>query len=174
MYERVTKNVKVLHFVYAAKEDAHLHHNCNFNRFALLQTVTYTLSHHHFIALNANRVKMFGLSGDHCRTVQCVTITRSWSYQRQQHHYIHPRQFVAVLYNKDKQGLFIIEWSVEHQNLLVKLMNKTCTIILTWPPHDDICIVGCPSPMCFAFSYHQWRKMVQDNIAMKRLFSWIV
>ena len=55
MFEWVTKNVKGIHFVYAAKEDVELHRINLVGRFESIQTVPGTRSHHRFVALTANK-----------------------------------------------------------------------------------------------------------------------
>ena len=69
MDEWVTKNVESMHFVFAALEDIELHCTYMVDRFASIQTVPDTRSDHHFVALNANKLKMFRLSDDDCSAV---------------------------------------------------------------------------------------------------------
>ena len=76
MYEWAAKNINGINFVYAAKEDFELHRNNMVDRFASIQTVPGTRSHHRFVPLNANKLKMFRLSPDDCGTGDGVTRTR--------------------------------------------------------------------------------------------------
>ena len=68
MYEWAAKNINGINFVYAAKKDVELHRNYMVDRFASIQTVPGTRSHHRFVPLNANKLKMFRLSSDDCGT----------------------------------------------------------------------------------------------------------
>jgi len=113
-------------------------------------------SHHRFVALTANKIKLFRLSGDDCGTsvnvspepeVEVITGNSINDF--------HPGQFVAVIYDNDWYIGFMIERSDEHQDILVKFMSKSCKNILTWPRRVDTVHVGCQSPMCFAFFHHQ-------------------
>ena len=103
MYEWVycvTKNVKGIHFVCAARADIELHCNYKVDCFASIQTVAYTQSHHHhshhhFVALNANKVKMLRLSGDDCSTaIKMSPVPEVEAITGSQHSYFHSGQYL--------------------------------------------------------------------------------
>ena len=126
MYEWAAKNINGINFVYAAKEDVELHRNNMVDRFASIQTVPGTRSHYRFVPLNANKLKMFRLSSDDCGTdvnmspepdIDAITVC---SFND-----MHPGQFLTVVYDNDWYIGCILGWSDEHQDILVKFMNKS-------------------------------------------------
>ena len=150
MYEWVTKNVKGLHFVYAAKEDVELHHFNLVGRFESIQTVPGTRSHHRFVAPTANKIKMSRLSGDDCGTSvnaspepEVEVITGSSINE------FHPGLFVAVVYDNDWYIGCIIERSDVHQENLVKFMSKPRPNSITSLRHDETCWVPITNVLCF-------------------------
>jgi hypothetical protein len=121
--EWVTKNVKGIHSVYAAKEDFELHRTYKCSITCINSSCRLHLK---FVALNVNKVKIFRLSGNDCITAVDVSPEPEVeAITGRSIHYFHLEQFVAVIYGKDWCTEFMIKWSDEHQNMLVKLCNKT-------------------------------------------------
>ena len=55
---------------------------------------------------------------------------------------------MAVVYDNDWYIGCTLERSDEHQDILMKFMNKSKTKILIWPHRDDICWVPITNELC--------------------------
>ncbi len=150
MYNWASKNIPGIHFFFAAKEDIEAHRSCLADRFESVQTVPGTRSHHRFVPLDENTLKIFRLSCDDKGTVVHVSPVAA------QHEVktissipdLHLGQYVAVVYDSDWFIGCITERSDEHQDILVKFMSRSHTNKLTWPRRDDICWVPFVNVLC--------------------------
>ena len=149
MYDWATKNIPGIHFFFAAKDDVEVHRSCLVERFASIQTVPGTRSHHRFVAVSENKLKIFRLSCDDLGTIVNVSPEPDLAVEPAPSITdLHPGQFVAVVYDTDWFIGCITEHSDEHQDILVKFMNRTPTNRLTWPHREDICWIPFTNVLC--------------------------
>jgi len=135
-----------IQFFFAHKETVALHRDSLTDRFETVQTVSGTCSHHCYVPLSDNKLKMFRLSGDTTGTT--VSVSHEQEVVTVDCNNLHPGQFVAVIYDAEWFVGCITERSDEQKDILVKFMNKTRSNLLTWPRRDDICWVPFTNVLC--------------------------
>jgi len=146
MYEWAKANIEGINFFFADKDDVSRHRDTLSGRFESIQTVQGTRSHHRFIPISCNKLKLYRLSCDDFGTT--VSVSHEPEFFAVNSECLHPGQFVCVTYDKDWYIGLITERSDEQKDILVKFMSRTRGNMFLWPRRDDICWVPFTNVLC--------------------------
>ena len=149
MFQWATENIKNITFFFISAEDIKKHEE-TFElerRYALAKTITGTRSHHCFIPISKNKIRMKRISQDRIftdvstgqqvdsersETAEYLESEQSQADQLQNSTFFQPGKYIACIYDDDWFIGSIVERSDEHGDVYVKFMKRVNNI-LTWP-----------------------------------------
>ena len=177
MFEWAKSNIEGIHFFFADKENVFRHRDALSIRFKSVQTVPGTRSHHRFVPIDGNKLKMFRLSSDDTSTTVNISSNEQQAPDVNMND-LHPGQFVCVIYDAEWYIGCIMERSDEHEDIMVRFMSRARENTFFWPQRDDVCwlpftnvICRLPPPTLSGSSARQYRYEDAQVLNCQTLFA---
>lgn len=136
MFEWASENIKNITFVFVSVEDIAMHEKTYEleKRYASANTISGTRSHHSFVPMSQQKLKMKRISQDAMFTEVSVHVGQpsTDSYHPNDSTNFQPGKYIACIYDEDWFIGNIVERSEEHGDVYVKFMRRKNNI-LSWP-----------------------------------------